>query len=59
MADDAARPRLGRGLAALIGDIGDDEQAPPARGAAREGQKRLPIEFLRANGLMPVSPSIV
>ena len=48
MADDAARPRLGRGLAALIGDIGDDEQAPAAR-APREGQKRLPIEYLRAN----------
>lgn len=47
MADEAARPRLGRGLAALIGDIGEDEQVP-AR-STREGQKRLPIEFLRAN----------
>jgi ParB family chromosome partitioning protein len=46
-AEEAARPRLGRGLAALIGDIGDDEQAE-AR-APRQGQKRLPIEFLRAN----------
>jgi ParB family chromosome partitioning protein len=46
MADDAARPRLGRGLAALIGDIGEDEQIP-AQG--KQGQKRVPIEFLRAN----------
>ena len=47
MADDAARPRLGRGLAALIGDIGEDEQIPAAQ--SRQGQKRVPIEFLRAN----------
>ena len=47
MAEEAARPRLGRGLAALIGDMGDDDQAP-AR-APRDSQKRLPIEFLRAN----------
>jgi ParB family chromosome partitioning protein len=46
MADEAARPRLGRGLAALIGDVGEDE---PASQSARQGQKRVPIEFLRAN----------
>jgi ParB family transcriptional regulator, chromosome partitioning protein len=47
MADEAARPRLGRGLAALIGDVGEDEQV--SRAAPKQGQKRVPIEFLRAN----------
>ncbi len=47
MADDAARPRLGRGLAALIGDMGGDEERIAA--APKQGQRRLPIEFLRAN----------
>jgi ParB family chromosome partitioning protein len=46
MADEAARPRLGRGLAALIGDVGEDEQVSQS---GRQGQKRVPIEFLRAN----------
>jgi len=46
MADESARPRLGRGLAALIGDIGDEDRIAPA---SRQGQRRLPIEFLRAN----------
>jgi ParB family chromosome partitioning protein len=46
MADEAARPRLGRGLAALIGDVGEDEQVSQS---PRQGQKRIPIEFLRAN----------
>lgn len=43
------RPRLGRGLAALIGDAGDD-------GAVVErarGQRRVPIEFLRPNPRNP------
>jgi ParB family chromosome partitioning protein len=45
MADDAARSRLGRGLAALMGDVGG-ETAAPERG---RGQRRLPIELIRAN----------
>ncbi|MFC5069616.1 ParB/RepB/Spo0J family partition protein [Flaviflagellibacter deserti] len=50
MAEEASRPRLGRGLAALIGDIGDEEQnfdKPKA------GQRRVPIEFLRPNARNP------
>ena len=54
MAEDAARPaelrpRLGRGLAALLGDVGDE-------GAALErsrGQRKTPIEFLRPNPRNP------
>ncbi len=46
MADEAARPRLGRGLAALIGDVGEDEQVSQS---SKQGQRRVPIEFLRAN----------
>jgi ParB family transcriptional regulator, chromosome partitioning protein len=45
MADDRNKPRLGRGLAALIGDAGEE-------GAAIErarGQKRVPVTFLRPN----------
>ncbi|MBV1703470.1 MAG: ParB/RepB/Spo0J family partition protein [Hyphomicrobiales bacterium] len=50
MAEDAARPvenrpRLGRGLAALLGDTAD-EGAAVARARAT---RRAPIEFLRAN----------
>ncbi|QGM47075.1 ParB/RepB/Spo0J family partition protein [Methylocystis heyeri] len=43
------RPRLGRGLAALIGDAGDD--APTAE--RFRGQRRIPIEFLRPNPRNP------
>jgi ParB family transcriptional regulator, chromosome partitioning protein len=42
------RPRLGRGLAALIGDSEDPAAHPPAR-----GQKKVPIEFLRPNPRNP------
>jgi ParB family chromosome partitioning protein len=49
MADDAARSRLGRGLAALIGDV-DDESAVVEKA---RGQRRVPIEFLRANPRNP------
>jgi len=49
MAEDGQRARLGRGLAALIGDVGDesvvDERA--------RGQKRVPVEFLRPNPRNP------
>jgi ParB family chromosome partitioning protein len=49
MAEDAPRSRLGRGLAALIGDVGD-ESAVMERA---RGQRRIPIEFLRANPRNP------
>jgi ParB family chromosome partitioning protein len=42
-----ARPRLGRGLAALIGDSEDPVSAPA------KGQKKVPIEFLRPNPRNP------
>jgi ParB family chromosome partitioning protein len=42
------RPRLGRGLAALIGDSEDPAAHAPAR-----GQKKVPIEFLRPNPRNP------
>ncbi|MGE0752914.1 MAG: ParB/RepB/Spo0J family partition protein [Variibacter sp.] len=50
MADEAARSRLGRGLAALIGDV-DDESAVVEKGG--RSQRRVPIEFLRANPRNP------
>jgi ParB family transcriptional regulator, chromosome partitioning protein len=53
MAEDAARagetrPRLGRGLAALLGDVGED-----TGGGDRRGQRKTPIEFLRPNPRNP------
>jgi ParB family chromosome partitioning protein len=54
MTEDAARPakigpRLGRGLAALLGDASDE-----APGAERSrGQRKAPIEFLRPNPRNP------
>jgi ParB family transcriptional regulator, chromosome partitioning protein len=49
MAEDAARSRLGRGLAALIGDVDVESQ-----GAERaRGQRRVPIEFLKPNPRNP------
>lgn len=44
-----ARPRLGRGLAALIGDAGNESAAL----ARARGQKKVPIEFLRPNPRNP------
>ncbi|MGU3536421.1 ParB/RepB/Spo0J family partition protein [Methylobacterium sp. A54F] len=49
MADEGARPRLGRGLAALIGDF----QGPPADGSAPQPQRKVAIEFLRPNPRNP------
>ena len=49
MAEEAVRARLGRGLAALIGDV--DDEAP--REDRRAGQRRVPIEFLRRNARNP------
>ncbi len=47
MAEEPQRSRLGRGLAALIGDVG--EEANERAGA----QRRLPISFLRPNPRNP------
>jgi len=49
MAEEAAKSRLGRGLAALIGDVGD-ETAVLER---TRSQRRVPIEFLRPNPRNP------
>src|SRR6202011_1312000 len=49
MAEEAARSRLGRGLAALIGDVGE-ETAVVERA---RGQRRVPVEFLRPNPRNP------
>jgi ParB family chromosome partitioning protein len=46
---DEPRPRLGRGLAALIGDTGD-EMAALSRA---RGQKKVPVAFLRPNPRNP------
>src|SRR5262245_42042002 len=48
MAEDLARRRVGRGLAAVIGDTGGEAPAP-ARGAPR----RLPVAMLRPNPRNP------
>ncbi|MCA0423371.1 MAG: ParB/RepB/Spo0J family partition protein [Proteobacteria bacterium] len=45
MADDTQRQRLGRGLAALIGEAGGTEAAPDRS----HRQRRVPIDLLRAN----------
>jgi len=46
---DETRPRLGRGLAALIGDAGEESAAVQRA----RGQKKVPIEFLRPNPRNP------
>ena len=45
--------RLGRGLAALIGDMGVLDNARIAESSAAGGVKRLPIDFLVANRANP------
>jgi len=50
---DEARSRLGRGLAALIGDAGTAAPAPATAERARVGQRRVPIEFLKPNPKNP------
>jgi ParB family chromosome partitioning protein len=50
MADEAARSRLGRGLAALMGDVGVETQAVERGG---RNQRRVPIEFVRPNPRNP------
>lgn len=51
MADDTNRSRLGRGLAALIGDVGEEFGGQSRQPAS--GLQRVPIEFLRANPRNP------
>ena len=49
MADEAGRSRLGRGLAALMGDVGQETKTvEPGR-----GPRRVPIEFLKPNPRNP------
>ncbi|MDF9794446.1 UNVERIFIED_ORG: ParB family chromosome partitioning protein [Methylobacterium sp. SuP10 SLI 274] len=52
MADDTARPRLGRGLAALIGDFSDDAPEEAAR-TTGHAQRKVAVEFLRPNPRNP------
>src|SRR5437763_5941319 len=49
MIDEHGKSRLGRGLAALIGDVGD-EAAVLER---QRSQRRVPIEFLKPNPRNP------
>src|SRR3954452_22688100 len=49
IAEEKVRPRLGRGLAALIGDAGDEGSAIERA----RGQRRLPVAFLRPNPKNP------
>ena len=49
VADEASRSRLGRGLASLIGDVGAESNV----GERARGQRRVPIEMLRANPRNP------
>ena len=50
MAQEAFKPRLGRGLAALIGDAADETTVMER---ARGGQRRVPVEFLHPNPRNP------
>lgn len=50
MGEEGSKVRLGRGLAALIGDVAEDTAAPPER---PRGQRRVAIEFLRPNPRNP------
>ena len=45
--------RLGRGLAALIGDMAPVDAGPRLADNSNAGQKRLPVEFLIANRANP------
>jgi len=48
MAEEGHRSRLGRGLAALIGDVGNAAAAEPVQDRGRN-QRRVPIAFLKPN----------
>ena len=47
---DEGRSRLGRGLAALMGDVGAETATTPERA---RNQRRVPIEYLRPNPRNP------
>jgi ParB family transcriptional regulator, chromosome partitioning protein len=49
MADDAGRSRLGRGLAALMGDVGEETR----KVEQGRNQRSVPIEFLKPNPRNP------
>jgi ParB family chromosome partitioning protein len=49
MSEEATRSRLGRGLAALIGDMGTEASVPDRARA----QRRMPLAFLRPNPRNP------
>jgi ParB family chromosome partitioning protein len=49
MADESGRSRLGRGLAALMGDVGEETKTVEQG----RNQRRVPIEFLRPNPRNP------
>ena len=49
MSEEAGRSRLGRGLAALIGDVGDEMAAVDRA----RSQRLAPVEFLRPNARNP------
>lgn len=49
MAEENPKMRLGRGLAALLGDVGSEGQAE----TRHRSQRRVPVEFLRPNPLNP------
>jgi ParB family chromosome partitioning protein len=51
MVDETSRNRLGRGLAALLGEADPGLDAPVV--AAGDGVRRLPIEFVRPNPANP------
>ncbi|HVY20028.1 MAG TPA: ParB/RepB/Spo0J family partition protein [Bauldia sp.] len=53
MADEGARSRLGRGLAALIGDVKTDAAAAPGIDRGPRPPRRLPVGFLRPNPRNP------
>ena len=48
MAEEGTRSRLGRGLAALIGDVGEESSVERPR-----GQRRAPTGSLRPNARNP------
>jgi ParB family transcriptional regulator, chromosome partitioning protein len=47
---DDGRSRLGRGLAALIGDVGEETKVTKERGRS---QRRVPVELLKPNPRNP------
>jgi ParB family chromosome partitioning protein len=51
MSDEPSKSRLGRGLAALLGDVGAESSAEQRL----RSQRRVPIEFLRPN---PANPRV-